>query len=119
FGRTRRVVHGSRGEARFLTKGAEMSKRTQDFFEQLKAGEQPSLAESIRNAGATLKDLGGQLWDAGKPMFDPGRTEAAAALFAGHGHVMNMDRQEANSQEQEQTQSADLVQQKEVDGREL
>jgi hypothetical protein len=23
-----------------------------------------------------------------KPMFDHGRTEAAAALFAGHGHVM-------------------------------
>jgi hypothetical protein len=58
-----------------------MSKQSREFFEQIKAGEQPSLLETIREAG-------GQIWDSMKPMFDHGRTEAAAALFAGHGHVM-------------------------------
>lgn len=94
-----------------------MSKRTQDFFEQLKAGEPPSLAESVREAGAALKEVGGQLWDAGKPLFDHGRTEVAAALFAGHGHVMYM--QDAADRGQEPAQTIELTAQKEMDGREM
>jgi hypothetical protein len=38
----------------------------------------------------SLKEAGGQAWDASKPMFDHGRTELAAAVFSGHGHVMYM-----------------------------
>lgn len=74
-----------------------MSKQTNEFFEQLKAGEQPSLLETIREAG-------GQLWDLMKPMFDHGRTEAAAALFAGHAHVMYMNGQKGVEQGQDQVQ---------------
>lgn len=58
-----------------------MSKETREFFEQLKAGDKPSLAE-------TLKAIGGQMWDASQPLFNHGRDELAAALFAGHAHVM-------------------------------
>jgi hypothetical protein len=66
-----------------------MSKRTRDFIDQVKSGESPSLAQSF-------PEVGGQIWDAAKPMFDHGRTELAAALFAGHAHVMYMH--EANTQ---------------------
>jgi hypothetical protein len=39
----------------------------------------------------SIKDLGGQAWDAGKPMFDHGRTELAAGILGQHqGHVMYM-----------------------------
>jgi hypothetical protein len=58
-----------------------MSKKTNAFFEQLKAGQEPSLVETIREAA-------GQLWDAAKPMFDHGRAEVAAALFSGNAHVV-------------------------------
>ncbi len=36
-----------------------------------------------------------------RPMFDHGRTEAAAALFAGHAHVMYMKGPEGNEQGQD------------------
>ena len=60
-----------------------MSKQSREVFEQIKSGEQPGVAEAI-------KEVGGRIWDAGKDMFDHGRTELAAALFAGHAHVMYM-----------------------------
>jgi hypothetical protein len=44
----------------------------------------------------------GQVWDGAKPAFDHGRTEAAAALFSGHGHVMYMKGQEGIEQGQDQ-----------------
>jgi hypothetical protein len=67
-----------------------MSKQTKQFFEQIKSGEPPTLLETLREAAGTARDIGGQLWDGAKPIFDHGRTELAAALFAGHAHVMYM-----------------------------
>ena len=72
-----------------------MSKETRKFFEKLKGGENPGLAE-------TIKEIGGQMWDSAKTMFDHGRTELAAALFSGHGHVMYMHGQEGIEQGQDQ-----------------
>ncbi len=60
-----------------------MSKNTTQFYEQIKSGEQPTFLDGIKEAASTLKDIGGQIWDGAKPMFDHGRTEAAAALFSG------------------------------------
>ena len=83
-----------------------MSKKTQALFEQLKAGDGPGLAESIRDIAAPLKEVAGQLWDGLKPMFDHGRAEAAA-LFAWHAHVMYMtgpDGVEPGKDEQQQEQ---------------
>jgi hypothetical protein len=79
-----------------------MSKRTRDFIEQVKSGESPSLAQS-------LQETGGQIWDAVKPMFDHGRSELAAALFAGHAHVMyihegNTQNEQAHDHNQEQAE---------------
>ena len=95
-----------------------MSKESREFFEQLKAGQQPTLLESIREAAGALKEAGGQLWDSMKPMFDHGRTEAAAALFAGHGHVMYMKGQEGIEQGQDQVRDEPQKQQ-EIGGREM
>lgn len=95
-----------------------MPKSTDDFFAQLKAGEQPSLVEAIREAAASLQDIGGQLWDGAKPMFDHGRTEAAAALFIGNAHVMYMKGQEGAAPAQEQVKD-EPQQQQEQGGREL
>lgn len=92
-----------------------MSKQTREFFEQIKAGEQPSLLETIREAG-------GQIWDSMKPMFDHGRTEAAAALFAGHAHVMYMNGQEGVEQGQDQVPSLEAAKTPEIEqsiGREV
>jgi hypothetical protein len=95
-----------------------MSKNTRAFFEQLRAGEQPGLAESIAGAAAALKDIGGQLWDGVKPMFDHGRSEAAAALFAGHAHVMYMQGEKGVEQGQEPARD-EPQQQQEQGGREM
>lgn len=66
-----------------------MSKQTRMFIEQIKSDQPPTLVDTIKES-ASAKDLGGKLWDGLKPMFDHGRTELAAALFAGHAHVMYM-----------------------------
>lgn len=95
-----------------------MSKQTKEFFEQLKAGQQPSLMESIREAAGALKEAGGQLWDGMRPMFDHGRTEAAAALFAGHAHVMYMKGPEGNEQGQDLAKD-EPQKQHEIGGREM
>ena len=95
-----------------------MSKQTKEFFEQLKAGQQPSLMESIREAAGALKEAGGQLWDGMRPMFDHGRTEAAAALFAGHAHVMYMKGPEGNEQGQDLVKD-EPQKQHEIGGREM
>jgi hypothetical protein len=62
-------------------KGDPMSKQTREFFEQLKAGQQPSLT-------ATLKEIGGKLWDAATPMVEHGGHEMASLLFRGDAFVM-------------------------------
>jgi hypothetical protein len=89
------------------------------FFEQLKNGQEPTLLESIKEAASALREAGGQLWDAAKPMADHGRSELAAALFTGHGYVMYMKGQEGNEQGQDQSQSMEQTQQKESEGREM
>lgn len=81
-----------------------MSKRTRELIEQVKSGDSPGLAE-------TLKEAGGRMWDAAKPMFDHGRTELAAALFAGHGHVMYMHNERGVEQSQQQAPEPPEVQQ--------
>jgi hypothetical protein len=82
-----------------------MSKQTRAFIEQAKSGESPGLAQ-------TLKEIGGQVWDGAKPMFDHGRTELAAALFSGHGYVMYMrDGKEGVEQTQNHKQESPEVQQ--------
>jgi hypothetical protein len=98
-----------------------MSKRTDEFFEQLQAGEQPSLLESIREVAASMQEIGGQIWDGAKPMFDHGRSEIAAALFAGHGHVMYMQGQEGAEHGQDQIQPPDAAKTPEIEqsGREM
>lgn len=93
-----------------------MSKQTKEFFEQLKAGQQPTVLESIREAAGALKGMGGQLWDGMKPMFDHGRTEAAAALFSGHAHVMYMKGQEGIEQGQDQLKDEPQKQQEQSRG---
>ena len=67
-----------------------MSKQTQEFFDQLKSGDEPSLAGSLLASASAARDVGSQIWDSMKPMFDHGRTELASAMFAGHAHVMYM-----------------------------
>lgn len=100
-----------------------MSRQTNEFFEQLKGGQQPSLVETIKEAAASMKDIGGQIWDGMKPMFDHGRTEAAAALFSGQGHVMYMKGQEGIEQGQDQIQPPEAAKAPEVEqnrgGREM
>ena len=88
-----------------------MSKRTRDFIEQLKSGESPDLAQ-------TVKEIGGQFWDAAKPMFDHGRTELAAALFAGHAHVMYMHNSEPGV-EKEQNLTQELPENQQETGRDI
>ncbi len=95
-----------------------MSKQIKAFFDDIKAGNEPSLVETIREAAASLKEVGGQLWDASKPMFDHGRTEAAAALFIGNAHVMYMKAPEGVEQGQEQVKD-EPQQQQEQGGREM
>ena len=97
-----------------------MSKNTQEFFEQIKSGEQPTLIDRIKEAASTLRDIGGQIWDGAKPMFDHGRTEAASALFSeGNAHVIYMRGQEGIQQGQDQEQGKELPDHQRDDGREM
>ena len=80
-----------------------MSKKTREFVDQMKSGESPGLAES-------LKEIGGKIFDGARPMFDHGRSELAAALFAGHGHVMyGHNHQDGVEQPQHQNQESPEV----------
>ena len=65
-----------------------MSKQTREFFEQVKSGQSPTLVESIRSAAASLKEVGGKIWDALTPTFEHGAHEAASLLFRGDAFVM-------------------------------
>lgn len=94
-----------------------MSKQTQQFFDQLKSGEKPTLLETIKEAASTIKDLGGRLWDEAKPMFDHGRSEAAALLFTGQSYVMYM--KAGQGAEHTQDHSANAAEQQTDLGREL
>ena len=96
-----------------------MSKRTKQFFEQLKSGEKPTLIEAVKEAASSLKAIGGQIWEGAKPMFDHGRAEAAALLFTGQGHVMYMKNEGPNEQSQDHEQAKEEPEQQRDDGREL
>jgi hypothetical protein len=45
-----------------------MSKAVREFFEQIKTAENPGILASVR-------EIGGKLWDNAKPMFDHGRKQ--------------------------------------------
>ena len=94
-----------------------MSKESREFFEQIKAGQQPSLVQSIREAASPLKEIGGKIWDSLTPTFDHGAHEMASALFRGDAFVMYPRTNQAENQQQEPQQ----VQQQEQSrgGREL
>ncbi len=99
-----------------------MSKQTKQFFEQIKSGESltpttptpPTLAEQVKEAAGNAKAIGGQIWDGMKPMFDHGRSELAAALFAGHAHVMYMRGQDGVGPDKGQEPP-----EREIEGREI
>ena len=95
-----------------------MSKQTKQFFEQVKSGEPPTLAEQVREAAGQARSIGGQVWDGLKPMFDHGRTELAAALFAGHAHVMYMKGQDGVEPEKGAEKGKELPE-RESEGREM
>lgn len=78
-----------------------MSKESREFFEQLKAGQQPSLVESIREAASPLKQIGGKIWDSLTPTFEHGAHELASAIFRGDGYVMYPRNDQGNGQQQE------------------
>jgi hypothetical protein len=102
-------------------KGDVMSKGTKQFFEQLKSGEELTFVETVKEAASSVREIGGEIWDGLKPMFDHGRTEAAALLFSGQGHVMYMRGQEGieQGQDQEQEQSKEMSERQRDDGREM
>jgi hypothetical protein len=58
--------------------------------EEKSIGAAAAILRGIEQGAASLADGLGQVWDAAKPMFDHGRSEVAAAIFSGHGHVMYM-----------------------------
>jgi hypothetical protein len=97
-----------------------MSKQTQQFFEELKSGQSPSLMERIQQAAEGAKNIAGQMWDGAKPMFDHGRTELAAALFTGQAHVLYMKGQEGPDKGVEPVrEQAQHGPERERDGREM
>jgi hypothetical protein len=98
-----------------------VSKQTQQFFEQVKSGEPVSFLDAIKEAASSLRDVGGQIWDGMKPMFDHGRAEAAAMLFSEshNGHVMYMKGQSGVKQGQDQEQSKEMTEGQRDLGREM
>jgi len=96
-----------------------MSKQTNQFFEQIKSGEQPTFFDGVKEAASTLKDIGGQIFDGAKPMFDHGRSEAAALLFSGNAHVMYMRGNDGIQQGQDQEQVKESPEHQRDDGREM
>jgi hypothetical protein len=96
-----------------------MSKSTDQFFEQIKSGEQPTLLDGIKEAASALKDIGGKIWDEAKPMVDHGRSEVAALLHTGQAYVMYPRNQHGNDQAQDQEQQKDTREHQRDEGREM
>ncbi len=94
-----------------------MSKESREFFEQLKAGQEPSLVESIREAASSLKEVGGKIWDSLTPTFEHGAHELASAMFRGDGYVMYPRTDQGNGQQQESQEAQQQEQSR--GGREL
>jgi hypothetical protein len=65
-----------------------MAKVRQELFENKPPEMAAAAVEGVQALFAGLKEVGGAVWDGAKPMFDHGRSEAAAALFSGAGYVM-------------------------------
>jgi hypothetical protein len=86
-----------------------MSKQTREFFEQLKAGEKPSLVEKMQER-LSLSTIGGELWKELKQQAAHGAHEMAAALFNGNSFVMyprqssHDDQQAVHGQERQEEQ---------------
>jgi len=84
-----------------------MSKQTREFFEQLKAGEKPSLLENIQDR-LSPSTIGGEVWKELKQQAAHGAHELSAALFNGAGFVMyprqqdHDDPQKGHGQEMQQ-----------------
>ena len=100
-----------------------MSKHTKQLLEQVKNNQPVSFLDAIKEAASSLRDVGGQLWDGMKPMFDHGRAEAAAMLFSEshNGHVMYMKGQSGveQGQDQEHEQSKEMTEGQRDLGREM
>jgi len=64
-----------------------MSKQTREFFEQLKAGEKPSLLENIQDR-LSPSTIGGEFWKELKQQAAHGAHELAAALFNQNAFVL-------------------------------
>jgi len=68
-----------------------MSKNTREFFEQLKAGEQPGLLEKIKehlSERLSPSTIGGEIWAELKQQAAHGAHELSAAMFNGNAFVM-------------------------------
>lgn len=96
-----------------------MSKRTNQFFEKLKAGEQVTFVDAIKQAASSLRGIGGQIWDGAKPMVDHGRAEMAALLYTGQAHVMYMKGQEGGEKSPVQEPVNEVSERQRDDGREM
>jgi hypothetical protein len=100
-------------------KGEAMSKQTRQFMEQLKSGEEPSFAESIRDAASSLVNLGGKVWDGLAPTVNMGKSEISAALFSGSGYLMYGHSHGGASQGQAQEQAKEMPEDQRDLGREM
>lgn len=66
-----------------------MAKVPKELFQPKSMGATEAALEGIKEGVSALlstaKDVGGAVWDGAKPLFDHGRSEAAACLFGGNG----------------------------------
>jgi hypothetical protein len=97
-------------------KGKPMSKQTREFFEQLKAGEKPSLLEKMQER-LFPSTIGGELWKELKQQGLAGAHEMAAALFNGNAFVMYPRQPDHDDPQQAQTKEVQQEQQR--GGREM
>jgi hypothetical protein len=87
-----------------------MSNEAKQFLESAKEAQAEKSMGAIEAAAEGMKaflsgarEVGGAIWDAGKPAFDHGRTELAAALFHdADAHVMYMRGTQGVEQGQDQ-----------------
>jgi hypothetical protein len=96
-----------------------MSKRAKQWMDKIRSGEEFSFSESIKEAGASLIDIGGRIWDGVAPTVNMGKSEIAAAMFSGHGYVMYGRTHEGGAQEQIQEEAKGMSEDQRDLGREM